>query len=196
MQILRAADLTPTPWKNGGGITRNIATGETGGGDHSAWRISRADVATDGAFSNFAGLQRILTVARGAGMVLTHPGGQIIAGPREPVTFDGALDIMAELLDGPITDVNLMFDPALCTGRAEVLEGAGAQDITPPQPGLTVLHALAGRPAVAGETLTSADTAFIEKAATLQMASGDAVLALVLNYLPQSASIKLRIARL
>lgn len=53
MQLLKGVDLVEVPWKNGGGITRNIAEGKTALGP--TWRLSRADVAGDGPFSNFAG---------------------------------------------------------------------------------------------------------------------------------------------
>ena len=46
MRIIRFNDLTETPWKNGGGITREI--GEARQDGSLIWRLSMADVAGDG----------------------------------------------------------------------------------------------------------------------------------------------------
>ena len=114
MKTLRYSELVDVPWKNGGGITRNIALANLG--EQTAWRLSRADVATDGAFSSFAGLERILTMVSYTGMVLHHQGGALDADPWQPVRFGGELKEFSGLIDGPLTDLNLMFDPSLCDG--------------------------------------------------------------------------------
>ena len=78
IMIFRQCDLVETPWKNGGGITRNIAKEQDKTG--TLWRLSMADVDGDGAFSIFPGLTRILTVIQGDGMVLHGPDGDLQAG--------------------------------------------------------------------------------------------------------------------
>jgi hypothetical protein len=192
MHILRASDLIETPWKNGGGITRNIAEGRTP--LHTAWRISRADVAQDGAFSDFAGLSRILTVVAGAGMDLLHPGGTLRAALWEPVHFDGALPVQSRLLDGPLTDFNLMFDPTLCIGTVHVHRGPRAITITPAAAGTSVIHVLAGQPRLDAQALGVADTAFLSGAAHLTLAKGDAALEVSLAPLENCPATTLCIA--
>lgn len=93
VRILRAADLTPTPWKNGGGLTREIATGPEGAGAGAFdWRVSLADVTADGPFSAFPGVDRILTVVEGAGMDLVVGGEHhIVDEPLWPHGFPGDL---------------------------------------------------------------------------------------------------------
>ncbi|CAM5655899.1 hypothetical protein SSPIM334S_00286 [Streptomyces spiroverticillatus] len=44
MKLLRAADRTAVPWKNGGGITREIAAWPQGAADFD-WRVSTRRVA-------------------------------------------------------------------------------------------------------------------------------------------------------
>ncbi|MFX0542850.1 HutD family protein [Roseovarius sp. S4756] len=192
MQLLKGADLVEVPWRNGGGITRNIAEGRTASG--AAWRLSRADVADDGPFSNFAGLRRILTVVSGAGMDLVHPGGTLRAALFEPVAFDGGLPVTARLLEGPLTDLNLMFDPAYCDGAVRLRRGAATLDAGPPLAGLLVIHVLQGRPRIAGNALSVADTAFLSEPADMVMAEGDALLEISLRYLDRSAAITLCVA--
>ncbi|HAJ22213.1 MAG TPA: HutD-family protein, partial [Rhodospirillaceae bacterium] len=68
MKIFKAQDYKETPWKNGGGITREIALKEDE--DGFLWRLSIADVRTDGPFSSFPDRHRILTVIAGVGMRL------------------------------------------------------------------------------------------------------------------------------
>jgi hypothetical protein len=105
-RILRAADRPAVPWRNGGGVTREVATD---GADPFRWRISIADVASDGPFSAFPGYHRTITVLRGAGMRLRIDGVEhTIAARYAPFDFDGAADTTCTLLDGPVVDFNVI----------------------------------------------------------------------------------------
>ncbi len=77
MRIILASDFQTQPWKNGGGITHEIARKDDGNG--LLWRLSIAEVASDGPFSAFTGLSRILTVIDGAGLWLDTPHGRLDA---------------------------------------------------------------------------------------------------------------------
>ena len=118
-QILRPADFTTTPWKNGGGITHEIARKDGDAG--FLWRLSIAEVAIDGPFSRFDGYARILTVIDGAGIALHGADGVLIALPLHPVAFDGATAIDGRLLNGTIRDLNLIYDPTRFAGNVELL---------------------------------------------------------------------------
>ncbi|PIE13480.1 MAG: hypothetical protein CSA68_11735 [Rhodobacterales bacterium] len=192
MQILRHNALIDIPWKNGGGITRNIALGSCDG--QTAWRLSRADVAEDGAFSSFTGLIRILTVVSDSGMVLQHSQGGLDADPWQPVRFSGELDVFARLKGGPLTDLNLMFDPRLCDAAVTPRRGPLDQPVTPPATGMTALHVLAGRPTFGPLQLEVGDTAFPVEQTQLKLGTGDAVLEIQVLYLDQSKPIKFVIA--
>ncbi len=163
MRIIRLSELTETPWKNGGGITRELAEARQDGA--LVWRLSMADVAGDGPFSNFAGLVRILTVIDGGGMDLISPDGVLEADYGEPVRFDGALTITSRLKDGPLRDLNVMFDPQLCDG--DVTRVDGPYDLTHHAgPSETVgVHCLTGIACVDGTSLKPGDTALIEREA-------------------------------
>lgn len=193
MDVLRARDLVDVPWKNGGGTTRDIAAGKTG--NQTAWRISRADVDQDGAFSDFAGLTRVLTVVSGGGMVLKHAEGAFETALWEPVVFDGALKISSQLLDGPLTDLNLMFDPMQCRAEVTVHRGPNIEPLASQNAAITALHVLAGTPKIGATQLAVADTAFINGAdGSLDLSVGDAVLVIRLTYTDQSSDIRLCIA--
>lgn len=98
------------PWKNGAGVTLELAIAPDGASLHDFdWRISRAKVASDGAFSLFPGIDRSLGLLDGAGLRLILPGQTLQLDAHNPLTsFPGELDIQAELLDGAVTDLNLM----------------------------------------------------------------------------------------
>lgn len=110
MKLLSIDDLAVQPWKNGGGVTRELARAD--GEQGMIWRLSFADVEKPGPFSHFPGLRRVLTVLSGAGLRLRHADGIIDALPGAPARFDGDVAIDCDLIGGAVRDFNLIFDPA------------------------------------------------------------------------------------
>ncbi len=161
MKIVRFSDLVEVPWKNGGGVTREIAEYRDAGA--LLWRLSMADVASDGPFSDFAGLTRILTVIDGTGMELATPHGTLHADFAVPIRFDGGLPVTSRLKRGPLRDLNLMFDPRRIEGSATALS-APARPALRPDAGLTyAVHCLSGAVGMAGAgSLERGDTALID----------------------------------
>ncbi len=104
------------PWKNGGGVTREIVALRAG--DKIIWRLSIADVESEGPFSTFSGLTRILTVIEGTGISLISSdktaGIMIDALYGIPVEFEGGEAINSKLINGKIRDLNVIFDAKLC----------------------------------------------------------------------------------
>ena len=118
MRLLRAAERVAVPWKNGGGVTREVAAFPEGAGfDGFDWRISIADVAAGGPFSRFPGIDRVLTVIEGRGLRLAVEGTyEIDLNERSnPFAFSGDAGCVAELADGPIRDLNVMTRRGTCT---------------------------------------------------------------------------------
>ncbi|KRA57281.1 hypothetical protein ASD89_06235 [Caulobacter sp. Root656] len=124
MRILRAADRVATPWRNGGGVTREVAAWPPDAGlDAFDWRISLADVAADGPFSAFPGVDRVLTVIVGDGLVLEIDGRPVSLEPGEPLAFPGEAVVEARLTAGPIRDLNVMVRRGVWTARVEPWRG-------------------------------------------------------------------------
>src|SRR5580693_9452195 len=74
VRLLRASDRVATPWRNGGGITREIAAWPPGATlTDFDWRVSMAAVREAGPFSHFPGIDRVLTIVEGT-LVLTIEG--------------------------------------------------------------------------------------------------------------------------
>jgi environmental stress-induced protein Ves len=106
-----------TPWKNGGGVTIDIADayapGATAGGwSGMLWRLGRTRIVAPGPFSDLTGYDRILTVIGGRGLVLEIAGGAAldVREPFRPVRFAGEDRITSRLEAGPVAVFNLMSD--------------------------------------------------------------------------------------
>ncbi|MEJ5081732.1 MULTISPECIES: HutD/Ves family protein [unclassified Ochrobactrum] len=110
MRILRSADHKRMPWKNGGGVTVEIAIyPENASVDNFDWRISTATVANDGPFSVFTGIDRTLSVLEGNGIVLDVEGVETtLTRETAPFAFGADASSSARLIEGPITDLNVM----------------------------------------------------------------------------------------
>ncbi|GAA1365093.1 HutD family protein [Streptomyces beijiangensis] len=138
VRVLRAAGRAAVPWKNGGGITREIAAWPEGAGmDDFAWRVSLADVHEDGPFSAFPEVDRTLTVVEGAGMDLTVGGVRTLVDERfVPRDFAGDTATDCRLLDGPVVNFNVMYRRGRTEVTTAVVRGRLAVDVPP---GATVL---------------------------------------------------------
>ena len=110
VRVVRNADLVRVPWKNGGGTTAEVAAfPEAAGFDAFGWRVSMADVETDGPFSAFPGVDRTLIVVEGAGLELDVEGASYRLDASSPkLSFSGDDATIGRLLAGPIRDLNVM----------------------------------------------------------------------------------------
>lgn len=111
INILRAADHKSMPWKNGGGVTTEIAVSPEGAGlEDFDWRISMARVKADGLFSSFPEVDRTLAVLEGNGIALSVGACEPVLLTTNSDSFVFAADepTQGTLRDGPILDLNVM----------------------------------------------------------------------------------------
>ena len=98
-------------WKNGGGTTTEIAIlpSETETGEFD-WHVSMAQVASDGWFSEFPGVDRTLAILAGNGIHLSvSAAAPVRAGPAsDPYSFPADAPAFARLISGPVVDLNIM----------------------------------------------------------------------------------------
>jgi len=143
--------LPAQPWKNGAGLTREIAV-DPRGADMSAfdWRISVAEVDRDAPFSAFPAIDRCIVLLEGAGMHLAGRDGVLaLERPFEPLCFAGELALAGRLIDGPCRDFNVMTrrgawrSDVVCIRDTAVVDGADA----------SLVHAGSGRWRVGDDTL-------------------------------------------
>lgn len=126
------AEVEPAPWRNGGGMTRELAAWPNNGAWQ--WRMSVAEVEASGPFSRFEGVTRWFAVLQGAGVVLTvrasrgfdrtHAMEHRLTQTTPVLCFDADVPTQCDLIDGPTQDFNLMVSEACMPARMLRVRGA------------------------------------------------------------------------
>ena len=116
MQIIRFADLKAESWRNGGGVTREIAS------QPNDWRVSIADITKAGDFSHFPGMERVLTVIEGELLFLTVDGAEHPTEKYRPFRFSGEASTTSALPTGDIRDLNVITRTGAFKGYTSIIE--------------------------------------------------------------------------
>lgn len=125
MEIIRYAELRAEPWRNKGGVTRELAShpkaasAQDGAWD---WRVSIAEVSKAGAFSSFPGMDRVLTVIEGELLLLTVDGTEHPLEKYRPFRFSGDADTASALPTGDIRDLNVITRNGAFKGYTSIIE--------------------------------------------------------------------------
>ena len=140
IEVLRAAARTPMAWKNGGGVTREVAVSPTGSSlDDFDWRVSIAEIRVAGRFSTFQGVDRRMAVLYGRLSFASDARSPVILTPEsDALAFAGELPVFTEPLGGPVTDLNVMTRRACCSADLRRC-GARAPVRLEAAPGTTLL---------------------------------------------------------
>ena len=118
LTLLGPADYRAMPWRNGLGTTVELAKQELTDGSGFAWRLSMADVTSDGEFSNFSGYDRCLLLLEGAGLTLDCADSvHRLEQPLQAARFRGEDATFATLHDGPVRDFNIMTLRRYCSAQ-------------------------------------------------------------------------------
>ncbi|MGW6024726.1 HutD/Ves family protein [Streptomyces sp. NPDC055099] len=140
--VLRWSQYRSMPWKNGGGVTREVASGTVPApvateeparepaqepADGFDWRVSIADVDAGGPFSPFPGIDRVITLVEGEGMVLTVDGASQLVEPLSPFAFPGDATTDCLLKAGAVRDMNVMTRRGRATAQVRMLTVAAAR---------------------------------------------------------------------
>lgn len=170
LRILRFDDSRRQPWANGAGSTRELMQWP-GEGQAWQWRLSIADVDRDAPFSEFPGVDRILVLLSGEGLILRFAGGdekgrreERLDTPFALARFPGEAELSGGPIDGPTTDFNLMWRRDRFDAELWVRPMVGSLQLFA-SPGETwALHVVAGHVdgddglhLGAGDTLVSSD---------------------------------------
>ena len=137
-RLLSPADYKLMPWKNGRGVTTELAVFPAHADLKTTpfdWRISMADVVEDADFSLFPGCDRTLIVAEGGGMELTFNGASAptrLMGPGHGAAFSGDWLTHGQLLDGPVRDFNVMSARERIHHQCEVISGGPVEFVWEP----------------------------------------------------------------
>jgi environmental stress-induced protein Ves len=116
LELLRAAQRAAVPWKNGGGLTREVAVYPPGSDLRGFdWRVSIADIHAAGPFSLFPGIERRMAVLTGRLELLIDGQPPLTLSPESPaVEFSGDVAVFAEPLGAAVTDLNVMTRRGRC----------------------------------------------------------------------------------
>lgn len=172
------------PWRNGGGVTWEIARSPDGRGGDFDWRISIAEVAGGGPFSVFPGIDRVLVRIGIEPITLEIDGVEQVLPRFVPCAFAGEAATSARLPGGSTSDLNVMtrrgriaVDVTVATPAAGeqlvvaaadtvaviVLEGSPAA-VCDGEPAQLELHdAVIGPPGGAAVSLTGAATVVVAR---------------------------------
>jgi environmental stress-induced protein Ves len=123
-QPLPAALRTAVPWKNGGGLTREVAAYPEGAAlADFDWRVSTAEVRNAGPFSLFPGVQRTLCVLQGT-LALEVEGRQAVRLGTESAPHGFSGDAPAHAQPGPegVVDLNVMTRRGRFSARVAALQ--------------------------------------------------------------------------
>lgn len=135
---LPASDYRRMPWKNGTGATDEVWLWPPDADRHDFQiRVSRAPILADGAFSGFAGADRIITLIEGRALALDFDHDSHLLAPLQPFRFDSGLAPLGRPLGGPVRVFNVMATRRDWTLSASVLHQPATLE-----PGRAVILAL------------------------------------------------------
>ena len=119
LELLPADARAPTAWRNGGGVTFEIAA-EPADAPNFDWRLSLAIIEAEGPFSEFPGIDRTLLVAEGRiELGVADRAPRFYDAADEAALFPGDIPSAALLPDGPAAALNLMTRRGAWTGTLE-----------------------------------------------------------------------------
>ncbi len=169
------------PWKNGGGLTEEIAVDPPAADmDGFDWRLSIAHVETDGPFSRFPGIDRSITVLSGGGMALCVDGAQevMLLAEGEPFAFEGEAAVTSRNRAGPTMDLNIMTRRGRLVHRMRRVVLSAGEDIVGAEAGTLLVAMAPFDVTVAGGTtaVTGFDTVQVDAGERVGVVSEAAVI--------------------
>ena len=158
MRIVRAAAMPEGRWRNGMGVSWDIAAEPPeAGADDFGWRFAVAQIDGDVPFSHYANVDRVFTLIAGKGLVLTVAGlGELdVSRVLEPVRFPGDAETFCRVKDGSCRALNLFLGRGRWTAEVAVEPGETMVDHAGP----VLLFAPEGPVMCNGQRLETGDAA-------------------------------------
>jgi hypothetical protein len=157
MTIIRRSELKEGRWRNGRGMSWEIASDPPrADADAFGWRLALARIDGDAPFSHYPGVDRIFTLAGGEGLSLNVEGrGTIILRPQAaPCRFPGDVPVDCRLAAGPCLALNLFLRRGHWQAATAILTGEAEFDSDGP----LLLHVLEGEARAGTATLGQGDS--------------------------------------
>lgn len=166
MRVIRKSDMKEGRWRNGMGVSWDIAAVPEGSSDAIfGWRFALALIAQDVPFSHYPETDRVFTLVRGEGLDLTFEGHAPLAvdGLMVPHAYPCDIPTFCRLRNGPCLALNLFLRRGVWTAAVDIVQGSHAIRHAGP----ILLYALDGPALVDGHDLASGDAALLQGAARL-----------------------------
>jgi environmental stress-induced protein Ves len=164
---IRAGEYRRARWKNGGGWTTELAAAPAGA-EAFDWRISIAEIDSDGAFSTFPGCDRHIALLDGPGMQIDFDESTplVLDQRLKFLQFSGEWTARGRLLGGAVRDFNVIVRRAAF--QAEVLHRplVGPMVFLPEAKTTWFIYVAGGRAElkdVAGMDLEAGDSLLLER---------------------------------
>ena len=156
MRIIRKSEFIEGRWRNGMGMSWDIASDPAGTEDFG-WRFAIARIDADVPFSDYPNVDRIFTLIEGNGLDLDFEGRPALAVHRRFVPHPYPCDVptFCRLRDGACRALNLFTRRGRWRAAADVMSSRA--EIA--HPGLILLFALKGAADVDGHALAEGDAA-------------------------------------
>jgi len=166
-RLIHVGEYRRVRWKNGGGWTTELAAAPAGA-EAFDWRISIAEVESDGAFSTFPGCDRHIALLDGPGMQIDFDeSAPLVLDQRlKFLQFNGEWTARGRLLGGAVRDFNVIVRRAAF--QAEVLHRplVGPMVFLPEAKTTWFIYVVGGRAElkdVAGMDLEAGDSLLLER---------------------------------
>lgn len=168
-QLITRHQFKVMRWKNGGGVTAEIAIDPPGSDFKDGkfnWRLSSARIEGENQFSSFPGYDRLLTVLSGEGLLLNHQE----LGPFEVFEFQGEDLIDCVPVNEAVEDLGLIFKRGVYKGSLRILE------VTAPMylklnPGVHFFLSLSKPVNAGGTELRPTDFLRLEEASSIEISA-------------------------
>lgn len=161
MKLIRSSDLREGRWRNGMGVSWDIASepADAGAGDFG-WRFAIARIDSDVPFSHYPGTDRVFTLIEGNGLDLDFAGRDTLRVHHlfVPHPYPCDVETYCRLRDGPCRALNLFMRRGAWSAAVDVLSSNAVID----HPGAILFFVLKGDADVNGVALEEGDTLIAE----------------------------------
>ena len=133
LQLVRQSQFVEGRWRNGMGVSWEIAAMRAEGQEDFSWRLAKARIDADVPFSIYRGMDRVFMQLQGNGLDLEFEGGRVLEVHESfvPHSFSCDIPLNCKLLDGPCIDLNLFTARDSFQSEASVVRVEGQQEIQP-----------------------------------------------------------------
>ena len=168
IRLIRASAYRERPWKNGGGLTREIAAALSGG--RALWRLSLATIEHDGPFSEFRGYDRTIVAIDGGAVELEIEGERVRLARAQPYDFPGEAQVTCRVRGGAARDLNVMTLRDDFAHDCEVVTAVTRFVLDEDE--RLFIYAIEGTASALGATCSAGDTLHVQLDGTVEIATG------------------------